>query len=144
MPSTTIVRSLSVVTPCYHELNTVLLCVEAVLKSEYIAELIIVDDGSGDGTRDQHASISNPCLRVILHDENSGNVDAHRVFLFWHSVGTKILTLVSNMFTNLNLTDMEKNYKERLSKVYDCKKIDLILHLSYLGRSHLSAGRFTR
>jgi glycosyltransferase involved in cell wall biosynthesis len=160
---TTIVKSLSVVMPCYNELNTVLLCVEAVLKSEYVAELIIVDDGSSDGTRDQLASISDPRVQVILHEENGGKgaalqtgfthakfdyvivqdadleydpedygrilapliagkadvvfgsrfqgSDAHRVFFFWHSVGNKILTLVSNMFTNLNLTDMETCYK---------------------------------
>jgi glycosyltransferase involved in cell wall biosynthesis len=35
----------------------------------------------------------------------------HRVFYFWHSVGNRLLTLVSNMFTNLNLTDMETCYK---------------------------------
>ena len=163
MPTQTIVRSLSVVMPCYNELNTVLLCVDAVLKSEYVAELIIVDDGSNDGTRDQLAGISDPRVKVILHDENGGKgaalqtgfthakfdyvivqdadleynpedygrilapliagkadvvfgsrfqgSDAHRVFFFWHSVGNKILTLVSNMFTNLNLTDMETCYK---------------------------------
>ena len=163
MPTQTIVRSLSVVMPCYNELNTVLLCVDAVLKSEFVAELIIVDDGSNDGTRDQLAGISDPRVKVILHDENGGKgaalqtgfthakfdyvivqdadleydpedygrilapliagkadvvfgsrfqgSDAHRVFFFWHSVGNKILTLVSNMFTNLNLTDMETCYK---------------------------------
>lgn len=37
--------------------------------------------------------------------------DAHRVLYFWHSVGNKILTLASNVFTNLNLTDMETCYK---------------------------------
>ncbi len=35
----------------------------------------------------------------------------HRVLFFWHYVGNKFLTLVSNMFTNLNLTDMETCYK---------------------------------
>src|SRR4026207_1623507 len=35
----------------------------------------------------------------------------HRVLYFWHSVGNKLLTMVSNMFTNLNLTDMETCYK---------------------------------
>jgi len=35
----------------------------------------------------------------------------HRVLYFWHSVGNKFLTLLSNMFTNLNLTDMETCYK---------------------------------
>jgi glycosyltransferase involved in cell wall biosynthesis len=35
----------------------------------------------------------------------------HRVLYFWHSVGNKLLTLLSNMFSNLNLTDMETGYK---------------------------------
>jgi glycosyltransferase involved in cell wall biosynthesis len=35
----------------------------------------------------------------------------HRVLYFWHSVGNKVLTLASNVFTNLNLTDMETCYK---------------------------------
>ena len=37
--------------------------------------------------------------------------EAHRVLYFWHSVGNNFLTLLSNMFTNLNLTDMETCYK---------------------------------
>ncbi len=37
--------------------------------------------------------------------------ESHRVLYFWHSVGNKLLTLLSNMFTNLNLTDMETCYK---------------------------------
>jgi glycosyltransferase involved in cell wall biosynthesis len=37
--------------------------------------------------------------------------DSHRVLYFWHSIGNRFLTLVSNMFTNLNLTDMEVCYK---------------------------------
>jgi len=37
--------------------------------------------------------------------------ETHRVLYFWHSVGNKFLTLLSNMFTDLNLTDMETCYK---------------------------------
>jgi len=37
--------------------------------------------------------------------------NAHRVLFFWHSIGNKLLTFLSNMFTNLNLTDMETCYK---------------------------------
>jgi glycosyltransferase involved in cell wall biosynthesis len=37
--------------------------------------------------------------------------DAHRVVYFWHMVGNRVLTLISNMLTNLNLTDMETGYK---------------------------------
>jgi glycosyltransferase involved in cell wall biosynthesis len=57
----------------------------------------------------------------LLHPIARGDADAvfgsrflggdHRVLYFWHSVGNKLLTLLSNMFTNLNLTDMETGYK---------------------------------
>jgi glycosyltransferase involved in cell wall biosynthesis len=43
----------------------------------------------------------------------------HRVLYFWHSVGNKLLTLVSNAFTNLNLTDMETGYKAFRKEVLD-------------------------
>lgn len=43
----------------------------------------------------------------------------HRVLLYWHSVGNKFLTTLSNMFTNLNLTDMETGYKVFSKKVID-------------------------
>ena len=46
----------------------------------------------------------------------------HRVLFFWHSIGNRLLTLLSNIFTNLNLTDMETCYKlfksEYLKKIY--------------------------
>ena len=58
---------------------------------------------------------------VLLEPILSGRADAvfgsrflggpHRVLYFWHSVGNKVLTLLSNMFTDLNLTDMETCYK---------------------------------
>jgi len=58
---------------------------------------------------------------LLLHPILSGKADAvygsrflggpHRVLLFWHSVGNSLLTLLSNMFTDLNLTDMETCYK---------------------------------
>jgi len=58
---------------------------------------------------------------LLLHPILSGRADAvygsrflggpHRVLLFWHSVGNSLLTLLSNMFTDLNLTDMETCYK---------------------------------
>ena len=60
-------------------------------------------------------------LPRLLEPIRSGRADAvygsrfqggpHRVLFFWHSVGNRLLTLVSNMFTNLNLTDMETCYK---------------------------------
>jgi glycosyltransferase involved in cell wall biosynthesis len=60
-------------------------------------------------------------LPRLLEPIRSGRADAvygsrfqggpHRVLFFWHSVGNRLLTIVSNMFTNLNLTDMETCYK---------------------------------
>jgi glycosyltransferase involved in cell wall biosynthesis len=47
----------------------------------------------------------------VVYGSRFGGSDAHRVLYFWHSVGNKILTLMSNMFTNLNITDMETCYK---------------------------------
>ena len=49
--------------------------------------------------------------------------DKKRVLYFWHTIGNKLLTLISNIFTNLNLTDMEVGYK--VFKTEIIKKIDL-------------------
>jgi len=154
---------LSVVMPCYNELNTVAPCVAAVLARPEVGEVLIVDDGSTDGTRDVLASFEDPRVKVFLQSFNQGKGaalrrgfeeatlpfvivqdadleydpgdyprvlaplvdgradvvygsrftggDAHRVLFFWHSLGNKILTLASNLFTDLNLTDMETCYK---------------------------------
>ena len=156
-------RCLSVVMPCFNEQATIEAVVAAVLASPYTGELVIVDDGSTDGTRDLLATFSDPRVVVVLQPENRGKGAAlrtgfervthpivivqdadleydpaefgqviqpilddradvvfgsrflsgrpHRVLYFWHSVGNKFLTTVSNMFTNLNLTDMETCYK---------------------------------
>ena len=54
---------------------------------------------------------------ILLHDADVVygsrlmTSQSHRVLYFWHMVGNRMLTLLSNMFTNLNLTDMETGYK---------------------------------
>jgi glycosyltransferase involved in cell wall biosynthesis len=48
----------------------------------------------------------------------------HRVHFFWHYVGNKLITLISNIFTNLNLTDVETGYKVFVKKVFDDIKIE--------------------
>jgi glycosyltransferase involved in cell wall biosynthesis len=157
---------LSVVVPCYNEVGTVAHVVKRVLESPWVAEVILVDDGSTDGTRDILGDLTSDDgipVRVILHPQNRGKGAAlrtgfaeatakyvivqdadleydpgefgtllvplidgradvvygsrfvsdrpHRVLYFWHSVGNKVLTILSNMFTDLNLTDMETCYK---------------------------------
>ena len=47
----------------------------------------------------------------------------HRILFFWHSIGNKFLTFLSNMFTNLNLTDMETCYKMFRTEII--KELDL-------------------
>jgi glycosyltransferase involved in cell wall biosynthesis len=154
---------LTVVVPCFNEVATVEAVVRRVVASPWTAEVIVVDDGSTDGTREVLARIDHPKVRVLLQDRNRGKGAAlrrgfaeatadfvvvqdadleydpaeygdllgplvegvadvvygsrfissrpHRVLYFWHSVGNRFLTTLSNMFTNLNLTDMETCYK---------------------------------
>lgn len=156
---------LSVVMPVFNERSTVLQAIAAVQASPVESlELIVVDDGSTDGTREAltHALSNTSSVRLIFHERNRGKgaalrsgfahargrfvviqdadceydpadypallkplVDGHadvvfgsrflggphRVLYYWHSVANAILTNISNMVTDLNLTDMETCYK---------------------------------
>ena len=89
----------------------------ACLRSGFAAatgEIILVQDADLEYSPDDYPVLLEPLL--------SGKADAvfgsrfmggrpHRVLLFWHMAGNRFLTLLSNMFTNLNLTDMETGYK---------------------------------
>ena len=154
---------LSVIIPVYNEKKTLseLICRVEAVKLE--KEIIIVDDGSTDGTRNLLKKYEEQeRFKVIYQSKNAGKGSAlragfdkaegeiiivqdgdleydpkeyplliepildgradvvygsrflggtHRVFFFWHYVGNKILTTLSNMCTNLCLTDMETGYK---------------------------------
>src|SRR5215204_4434091 len=136
---------LSVVMPAYNEQATIRTIVARVLEVDLGSvekELVIVDDGSKDGTRDiiQDADLEDDpreypqLIRPILAGEADvvygsrflGSPRGHRVLYFWHSIGNKVLTLLSNAFTNLNLTDMETCYKVFVRDVAD--RLDLQSH----------------
>jgi glycosyltransferase involved in cell wall biosynthesis len=154
----------SIVMPVYNEVRTVEYAIRRLRTVPLDMELICVDDGSGDGTRDVLTRLHEEGVidRLLLQERNQGKgaavrrgihaatgdvtviqdadleydpfdliavlqpilenrADAvfgsrflggpHRVLYFWHRVGNGVLTLMSNMFTDLNLTDMETCYK---------------------------------
>jgi glycosyltransferase involved in cell wall biosynthesis len=154
---------LTVVIPAYNEVGTVERLLRRVREVPLNLEVIVVDDGSTDGTRDLLGEVEAELIdQLVFHEKNqgkgaalrtgfgratgdvvvvqdadleydpyelpillepilSGKADAvygsrflggpHRVLFFWHSVGNRVLTLLSNMMTDLNLTDMETCYK---------------------------------
>src|SRR5882672_7555727 len=110
--------------PVYNERGTLHEVVQRGLAVPVELELICVDDGSKDGSREILAELQQqfPQIRVLLQPQNMGKADVvfgsrflgggpHRVLYFWHSVGNWLLTLMSNIFTDMNLSDMETCYK---------------------------------
>ena len=167
---------LSVIIPCFNEVNTFQELLLAVKESGVDdLEIIVVDDCSTDGTRELLENLNDDEVKIIYHDINKGKGAAlrtgfknatgeicivqdadleydpkefplllepiirnkadvvfgsrfqsgrpHRVVYFWHRVGNGVLTLLSNFFTDLNLSDMETCYKAFRTEVI--KKIEI-------------------
>lgn len=170
-------RCLGVVIPVYNEEKTLHVIVGKVLARPEVAELVMVNDCSRDGTWAvmERLATTDPRIRIFSHDVNQGKGAAlrtgfqhvtsdfviiqdadleydpdeypkllapiiigradvvfgsrflgsemRRVLYFWHCVGNQFLTLLSNMATNLNLTDMETCYK--VFKLEVIRKIEI-------------------
>ena len=156
---------LSIIIPVYNEKNTILEILKRVEAVELPLdkEIILVDDGSTDGTREILKNLPEGKYKIFYQEENrgkgaavrlgfsqtSGDIiivqdadleydprdyaklikpimdgkadvvygsrligsEAHRVLYFWHSAANKFLTTLANMFSDLNLSDMETGYK---------------------------------
>ena len=77
-------------------------------------EIILVQDADLEYDPADYPALIEPIekgLADVVYGTRFAGGGAHRVFFFWHSMGNRILTLLSNMLSNLNLSDMEVGYK---------------------------------
>ena len=156
--------TLSVIIPCYNEINTIEQVISNVKNTSIKSkQIIIIDDFSTDGTREFLNTLEDESIKVVFQNRNQGKgaaiakginfatgdisiiqdadleydpneyeklinpilankadvvfgsrfqgAEPHRVVYFWHRVGNGFLTLLSNIMTDINLTDMETCYK---------------------------------
>jgi glycosyltransferase involved in cell wall biosynthesis len=151
----------SIIIPVFNEAATVCQVLDRVRSSPIDKEIVVVDDGSTDGTRDLLRQETDPNTHIFMHDQNQGKGAAirtglqhatgdyvliqdadleydpsdyevllkpvlrgkatvvygsrflgeHKAMLFWHSIGNRLLTLITNVLYDTTLTDMETCYK---------------------------------
>jgi glycosyltransferase involved in cell wall biosynthesis len=77
-------------------------------------DIVLIQDADLEYDPQEYPNLVEPILRNkadVVYGSRFMGSQPHRVLYFWHSVGNMVLTILSNMFTNLNLTDMETCYK---------------------------------